>query len=138
MTLLSGAHGVIVRRSAADVSTAGELLPFVTTKTRFGGRRTWLECPGCKTPRRVLYDGAGFRCRACHGLSYMTQRERPWARSVTRIQRLRERLGGSGNLSLPFPPKPKGMHWRTYRRLEQLEGRLVVAVAKQYAPAREG
>jgi hypothetical protein len=23
-----------------------------------------------------------------------------------------------------FPPKPKGMHWRTYRRLEQLDKHL--------------
>ena len=23
-----------------------------------------------------------------------------------------------------FPPKPKGMHWRTYRRLEQLDEHL--------------
>jgi hypothetical protein len=28
------------------------------------------------------------------------------------------RLGGSGSLDEPFPMKPKGMHWKTYRRLE--------------------
>jgi hypothetical protein len=27
------------------------------------------------------------------------------------------RLGGSANLLDPFPAKPKGMHWRTYRHL---------------------
>jgi hypothetical protein len=28
------------------------------------------------------------------------------------------RLDGSGNLLDPFPKRPKGMHWRTYRRLQ--------------------
>jgi hypothetical protein len=29
-------------------------------------------------------------------------------------------LGGSGSLAESFPPKPKGMHWRTYWRLYDL------------------
>jgi len=26
-------------------------------------------------------------------------------------------LGGSASLMDPFPARPKGMHWRTYRRI---------------------
>jgi hypothetical protein len=37
---------------------------------------------------------------------------------MTRAQNVRVRLGGSGSMDECFPPKPKGMHWRTYRRLE--------------------
>jgi hypothetical protein len=30
----------------------------------------------------------------------------------------RLRLGGNGNLLDPFPKPPRGMHWRTYGRLQ--------------------
>lgn len=28
------------------------------------------------------------------------------------------KLGGSANITQPFPEKPRGMHWRTYERLK--------------------
>ena len=36
---------------------------------------------------------------------------------MRRAQAIRERLGATRNLCLPFPDKPKGMHWQTYFRL---------------------
>jgi hypothetical protein len=33
---------------------------------------------------------------------------------VHQPQKIRERLGGSANMTEPFQEKPKGMHWRTY------------------------
>ena len=88
------------------------------TSTAFGGTRTWLCCPGCDRNVRVVYRGrAGYRCRHCYSLRYPSQRERSHYRAISMAQRLRMRLGGSPDLSQPFPERPKGMHVRTYRCL---------------------
>lgn len=58
-----------------------------------------------------------FYCRACHGLTYQSTRENGPERGLRRAQNIRQQLGGSADLTAPFPPKPKGMHWRTYERL---------------------
>jgi hypothetical protein len=38
-----------------------------------------------------------------------------WA--LHKAQSIRERLEGSANMMEPFPEKPKGMHWRNFKRL---------------------
>jgi hypothetical protein len=95
-----------------------EEFAFSWTPTAFGGQRRWLLCPGCRRRCRILYGGARFRCRKCQRLVYESQYEAPWQRLLTRAQTVRQKLGGSGSMDDPFPPKPKGMHWKTYWRLE--------------------
>lgn len=46
------------------------------TSCQFGGRRPWLECPGCKRRVAALYLGRRPRCRVCTGLSYPSQSKR--------------------------------------------------------------
>jgi hypothetical protein len=91
------------------------------TACNFGGARPWFVCPGRSCFRRaaLLYlGGRYFLCRKCLDLSYASQRERGGSvPALHRCQRIRTRLGGSPNMSEPFPEKPKGMHWKTYRRL---------------------
>jgi hypothetical protein len=82
--------------------------------------RPWIICPGAGCGRRVviLYGpGRYFLCRHCYDLAYESQRENGVTRALRRAQTIRERLGGSANMTKPFPDKPKGMHWRTYERL---------------------
>jgi hypothetical protein len=59
-----------------------------------------------------------FACRQCHCLAYVSQRENLIDRASSRADRVRARLKDEwGTLFDPAPPKPSGMHWRTYRRL---------------------
>ena len=93
-------------------------VPIAWTPCRFGGDRPWFACPGDGCGRRaaVLYGRRLFLCRRCHDLAYESTREDPGERALRRARKIRERLAGSADLLAPFPPKPKGMHWRTYER----------------------
>ena len=62
-------------------------------------------------------------------MKYDTQYDPPFARAATRALKIRERLGGQGGIDDPFPPKPKGMHWKTYERLQAREERMQEAWA---------
>jgi hypothetical protein len=92
------------------------------TPCNYGGHRAWFRCPAESCGRRVaiLYFVGVFACRHCHQLAYWSQRCSASQASMRRAQAIRERLGGSRNMNCPFPAKPKGMHWKTYRRFRLL------------------
>ena len=101
-----------------EVEGKSHHIPLAYTATRFGGRRPWFVCPSCQARRRVLYfSGRGFACRSCLDLRYTSEIEDNVARAARRRRRLLDKLGGS-EPGKPFPAKPKGMHWKTYRALE--------------------
>jgi hypothetical protein len=108
-------------RSGADEpwEDVAERVPLVRTAQPLGGERQWLACPACGRRCLVLHGGRRFRCRCCLGVPYGSQHEAPHYRLMHRAQAIRERLGGAeyASLAMPFPPKPKGMHRATYRRL---------------------
>jgi|SRR5208282_3506560 len=104
------------------------------TPCHYGGRRAWLLCPVSNCGRRVaiLYAHSvdnTIACRHCRNLAYESQRKPARYRGLHRAQKIRIKLGGSGSLADPFPPKPSGMHRRTYflnlLKLEEHEGRFV-------------
>ena len=106
-----------------------DFIPVVETATNFGGHRQWFQCPSCYSRCRIVYGGAVFRCRRCHRLKYDTQYDPPFARAATHALKIHERLGGKGGIDVLLPPKPKGMHWKTYERLQDREERLQQAWA---------
>ena len=84
------------------------------TRTAFGGRRLWLLCPSCGVRCRVIYVGRRwFACRVCHRLRYSSQAEAPADRAIRAMSKIVKRLDPSATDN-DLPPKPKGMHWRTY------------------------
>ncbi len=89
------------------------------TRCHFGGTRAWFLCPGHECGRRVaiLYSGRLFLCRHCRQLSYNSQQESPLFRALSRVQDASIRLGGMGVAADGVPPRPKGMHIKTYQRL---------------------
>ena len=109
------------RSHGGEWQPVDELVPFVWTPTRFGGRRQWFKCLSCGRGCRVIYGSSRFRCRRCHGLRYTSQYEPAYQRAIDQADRLRKRVGGSHGAfeGQEFPPKPKGMHWKTYRSLEE-------------------
>jgi hypothetical protein len=112
------------RRGQGEWADVAEVVTLDWAPCRYGGWRPWFECPvavgGRSCGRRVaLLYGAGtyFACRHCYRLAYPSTREDATDRALAKHQALKVRLGGSPALPAPFPPKPKGMHWRTYDRL---------------------
>jgi hypothetical protein len=88
---------------------------------RFGGYRLWFRC-SCARHVSTLYSPSGrpWACRHCYRLTYATRQAIPRDRHLMRAQGIRQRLGGSRNMLDPFPPKPKGMHWRRYDRMRDV------------------
>lgn len=90
------------------------------TPCPFGGQRAWFQCPACRRRVGKLYAlGSGLRCRLCCGFKYASQGESAGDRALRRERKIRARLGGSADLTQPFPARPARMHWRTFLRLRQ-------------------
>ena len=90
-----------------------------TTCPNYGGKRQWFVCParGIRTAKLYLAGGDWFACRQAYGMAYRSQNECIEDRMATRAHRLRRKLNGEPGFEMPFPDKPKGMHWKTYNKL---------------------
>lgn len=113
------------RGSRENWKDVDDFVPLVSTATRFGGERKWFQCPTCEKRCRIIYGGSYFRCRNCYGLKYETQYEPGFARAATAALKIRDRLGDKGGIDEPFPDKPKGMHRKTYERLQRQDEALL-------------
>jgi hypothetical protein len=97
-----------------------QTLRLAATRLRLGGVRLWFVCPVTGKRARALYLPEGqhrFASREAYRLSYRSQGETDLFRRITRAQNIRARLGGNVSIYSPFPPRPRGMHRRTYERL---------------------
>jgi hypothetical protein len=90
------------------------------THCHLGGQRPWFHCPlpGCGRRVALLFGGAVFACRHCQQLTYESQKETYDDRAARRADAIRRRLCWDVGIFNPKGVKPKGMHWRTFWRLE--------------------
>ncbi len=88
--------------------------------TNFNGKRWAFKCPDRNCGRTVtkLYLGAGhFLCRHCQDLTYTSRQESYPFRMLSQSQKIHMKLGGDGcEAGDNIPPRPKGMHKRTYNK----------------------
>src|SRR6266436_1282702 len=98
------------------------VVPLTWARCGAVGNRLRLVCPCCRRRVCKLYEiGGTCRCRVCGNLWYACQRRSANGRRCLKAQRLRFKLGGPAALKLldgldpdTFPPRPRGMHRRTY------------------------
>ncbi len=84
-----------------------------------GYHKPYFECPACFRRCEILYIINSVACRSCHGLKYQSQKGTAWTAANT-AKRIRKRLGdNTGSVWADIPPRPKGMHHNTYRRLKR-------------------
>ena len=89
---------------------ASQTIRTTTTPCRYGGARTWFECPRCRGRAAVLFMRAGrFACRLCHKVSYSSQSRSAHDRANTRYHQLHALIEAG---------KPKWQRWATFERLE--------------------
>lgn len=92
-----------------------------TTRPHYGGLRWWFICPANGSRVAKLHSPPGgdlFASREAYRLGYQSQQESPMFRYLSQAQAIRHRLGGSTCIDDWFPKKPKGMHWKTYEKLQ--------------------
>ena len=95
------------------------------TPCTYGGTRTWWRCPCCSRRVAILYIGRIPACRHCYRLAYRCERESVDSRATRQADKLRDRLGWIPGILHGSGPKPKGMHWRTFERLQAKHDALV-------------
>jgi len=96
-----------------------QFVAFDYTPCNYGGKRTWLLCTGCNQRVTSIYASRTyFLCRHCCGINYQSQHEDYNDRQLSKAHNIKTKLGGQAGIATPFPPKPKGMHWKTYYRFQ--------------------
>lgn len=81
-----------------------------------------------------------FACRHCYWLAYRCQRETDDDRAARRAETILRRPGWESGILNGNGLKPKGMHWRTFERLQAVHDSHVnaaqVGMAARLGPLR--
>jgi len=97
---------------------AAQTIELTSTRPKLGGERWWFVCPTTGRRCRVLYltrDGDRFVSRQAAKLAYRSTALGFADRIRWRAEQLRDLLPGARYQR--YPPRPKGMHRKTYDRI---------------------
>jgi hypothetical protein len=113
---VTGNIGVSVRADSirlgytAQGRDASQTIQTTATPCRYGGARTWFQCPCCGGRAVVLFMRAGrFACRQCQKVGYSSQSGSAHDRANVRYHQLHALIEAG---------KPKWQRWATFERLE--------------------
>ena len=117
-------------RYGGEPQSVRQHIALSSTQPNYGGQRWWMHCP--QTNQRVLKlhlpsGGAKFLSRDAWGLGYRSQRISRGDRTLEKMFKLQQKLGGEPGWDRGLP-RPKGMWWRTYERHLETYGKLDNAV----------
>jgi len=113
------ANGFVKYSYWLNAKFVGHLVHLEQTECNYGGVRYWFTCPNCHRRVGVLYLSSGqCACRKCFNLAYKSERETNQDRLYRKAGKLRDRLGWRPGIVHPDGDKPKGMHWKTFRRIK--------------------
>ena len=88
-----------------------------TTPCNYGKVRHWFVCPYCSGRCAIIYQAnSGLACRKCYKLCYASENKTKSDRAIDGAVKLNRRLGFTGDIYC-YGKKPKGMHWKTFRKL---------------------
>lgn len=63
------------------------------------------------------YGYPRFASQKAFNAAYQSQNEASYDRTLEKAHKLKRKLGGKAGLDMPLPPKPKGMHSKTYQKM---------------------
>jgi hypothetical protein len=97
-------------------ATDGQEIELKWDNWSVGGLQTWFRCPRCaRAFYRLYFRNISWRCRKCHHLGRVHDRENPRQRNQRRLRKIEQRLLPSGATS--ELKRPRGMHRTTFDRL---------------------
>ena len=112
-------HGLAREELVLLVDGTPQRLEVIRQPRHLGGTQAYWRCPKCEALRQHLYvlDGV-LRCRVCHGLDYRSRHILHQYPALSRVTKLRHKLGAAPGLLSPLPPRPK--HNKQAERYDRL------------------
>jgi hypothetical protein len=98
-------------------------------RTYFGRHRAVLLCNCGRGAIRLFARYGTYRCRACTGAVYTSQRQDSKGRKRFQACKLRLELGGLPDINEPFAAKRKWAHRKRYQRLRNQAKALETAIS---------